>query len=295
MMEQLQSGKLKSYVLVHEHVWVKPQIDDAQYEQYTLVDKAKALSDLNDLYESGVTTLIDMTPINYGRSINTMSELARQSGVSILPISGFHKDEFLSIEHKRMDVDQLERVILRDLAQFNFKQCALKFGTSYNEVKASEKRCIEAVCRVHLKTGIPISTHCDKGTCALEQLELLKKYGVDYEHVLLGHIDMSENESVIYELLKQGVNLGFDHIGRTQAHDDWLVQLVSKLVKDGFIHQICISQDFGKTSYLHSYGGQPGLDYIVKDFKELFLKHMDIKIFDQIMIENPCRIFKLNE
>ena len=50
---------------------------------------------------------------------------------------------------------------------------------------AAEKRSIEAVARVHRDTGIPISTHCVKGTMGMDQLRLLEKHGVDPKNVLL--------------------------------------------------------------------------------------------------------------
>ena len=52
-----------------------------------------------------------------------------------------------------------------------------------------EEKAIRVAARAQRELGLPISTHCDKGTMGLEQAEILKSLGVDLSRVLLCHID----------------------------------------------------------------------------------------------------------
>ena len=46
---------------------------------------------------------------------------------------------------------------------------------------STEKRAIEIVASVQKETSLAVSTHCDKGTMAIEQGKLLEQFGVQPE------------------------------------------------------------------------------------------------------------------
>ena len=156
-----------------------------------------------------------------------------------------------------------------------------------------ERKCIQAVAKTHLLTGLKISTHCDKGTMGIEQLNILVENGVRPQDIILGHIDCSEDEEYIFDLLNLNVNVEIDHIGRTLRHDKWVIELLKKVQSRNQLAQIFLSQDMGKKDYLHSYQGKPGLSYILNDFKKMFLTSFTEDDFSQILNKNPASFFKL--
>ena len=311
MMERLLNGNRKcissvngelfykdlGYILMHEHLIVKPQIHEEKYYAYTLDCVDNAISDIKDIMEYGCKSILDMTPINYGRDINKLRELSKQTGANILCCTGFHKEIFLPEYVKTITVDGLVDVLLNEVRygidNTSIKPAVLKCGSSFKEITNLESKCIQAVAKTHLLTGLKISTHCDKGTMGIEQLNILVKNGVRPQDIILGHIDCSEDEKYIFDLLDLNVNIEIDHIGRTLHHDKWVIELLKKVQHRNQLTQIFLSQDMGKKDYLHSYQGKPGLSYIFDDFKKMFLTSFSEDVFSQILNKNPASFFEL--
>ena len=59
----------------------------------------------------------------------------------------------------------------------------------------------EAAALAHLATGVPILTHCEGGTGALEQLRLLTDLGVAPSHIAFSHVDKVVDRGYHRELL----------------------------------------------------------------------------------------------
>ena len=282
------------FTLMHEHLIVKPQINDPKYEPYTLDNPAKSTFEVIEYKTHGGKSIVDMTPINYGRNVDQLQKIGKASKTNILFTTGFHKEEFLPDYVADSTVDQLKDIIENEIncgvGDNHLKPSIIKCGSSFNMITDNEKKCIKAAAIAHSDTGLPISTHCDKGTMGKEQLELLMDAGVKPEHILLGHVDIPEDFEYLNTLCEMGVNIEIDHVGRhLDDHDRTRVEFISKLIKSGYIHQIFISGDFGKKDYLYTYGGKPGLTYFLKDLKESLSKTIGIRNYETIMIDNPKR------
>ena len=130
-----------------------------------------------------------MTPINYGRNVKAYQRIAQATGVHVICCTGFHKQLFMPPWFGDKTDGELYDILMNEVTNgldgTEIHPGVIKLGTSFEEVTAAEKRSIEAVARVHRDTGIPISTHCDKGTMGMDQLRLLEKHGVDPKNVLL--------------------------------------------------------------------------------------------------------------
>ena len=63
------------------------------------------------------------------------------------------------------------------------------------------------------------------------------------------------------------------------------------MIKEGFGSQLFLSGDMGKKDYITTYGGKPGLDYILGVFKNKFVKEIGKEYFDKITKDNPKRFF----
>ena len=168
-------------------------------------------------------------------------------------------------------------------------------GTSFENITDQERRAVEIVARLHHDTGIMISTHCDKGTMGIEQLDLLEHYGVSANDVLLGHIDSKHDIDYAKELCKRGAKICIDHVGRSLSdHDAFCVQLITELIEAGFVDHVVLSGDMGKTDYLLSYGGTPGFGYILTELKKTLLQYISEEDFSKMLIKNPQQFLSGN-
>ena len=121
------------------------------------------------------------------------------------------------------------------------------------EEKGMQKEIAAALAGKRTKTAV--TTHCQLGRLGLEQCELFHKYGMDPAKVILGHVDLANDKAYYEELLKQGVNLGFDTIGKTgYLSDEDRADNLMWLIERGWMDRIVLSQDISRKSYLSRYG-----------------------------------------
>ena len=108
----------------------------------------------------------------------------------------------------------------------------------------SERKVLIAAALAGKRTKTAVTTHCQLGRLGLEQCELFHKYGMDPAKVILGHVDLANDKAYYEELLKQGVNLGFDTIGKTGylSNEDRADNLMW-LIERGWVDRIVLSQD----------------------------------------------------
>lgn len=70
-----------------------------------------------------------------------------------------------------------------------------------------------AAAQAQLETGVPILTHCDRGTMGMEQAQLLLSRGVDPEKIIIGHMSSSQNLDEVEQIIQKGVFAAFDQFG----------------------------------------------------------------------------------
>jgi phosphotriesterase-related protein len=162
---------------------------------------------------------------------------------------------------------------------------------------AAEEQAARAVCRVQRQTGLPLYTHTEAGTFALEQLELIAQEGVDPARVCIGHLDRNPDPAYLRQVARHGVFVGIDQVGKLKyAADEVRIALIIALIEAGYRHRILVSGDMARRSYLTAYGGGPGLGHLVGSFMprlEAALRERGFpaseaeRVRDQLLIHNP--------
>lgn len=284
-------------VRMHEHLVTDPPEFVAQEDPDLVLDsEQKAIEELRRLKEvTEVETLVDGTAIDYGRNINRMKRIAEVAEMNIIATTGFNRGIFFDDWIHNYAVDQLTELLIRELTEgisgTKLKAGILKAGSDYNRITKVEEKTFRAVARAHLETGAPIQTHTEMGTMGREQLDIFAEEGVDLSRIVLIHIDRNLDYGYHKELLERGANIMYDGPSKIKYYPDgWRIEVLKKLIADGFTDQLFISNDMGRKSYLKSYGGGPGWEYVHTKFiprlKKNGITEEEIK---QIFIENPGR------
>lgn len=281
---------------IHEHLYVVPN-DLAKYEDYTLDDVYHSIAELYPFKNSGGKTILDMTPVGYGRNPLALKFISEATDVNVMFITGFHKQEFQPKWIDNLSNTDIYEFLIHEINEGVTSQkllpAAMKIGTSNNQVTDSEYRLIQIAGNVQKDTGIPIVTHCDNGTMGMEQLSILKENGADLTKVCLSHVDLTKNIDYLKQICETGASISFDHIGRElETNDKDRVQMIKELVNSGFENHICLSGDMGRKKYLHSYNGSPGLDYILNDLKHELLKVISEESYFKMITKNPQTILE---
>jgi phosphotriesterase-related protein len=301
----------------HEHiVCVPPHWAEKGEEDLLLDDPEKSLGDVEIFKSLGGKTIVDATAVDYGRDVQAVYDISRKTGVQIVGTAGFNKG-FLWDGQKpgtggtfarwieASTEDQLTDFVIGEVETgmngTSLRGGQVKIGTGYNSISPMEEKTIRAVARAHLQTGAPMHCHTEAGTMALEQIELLRREGVELSSVSFGHMDRNPDPWMHRRVAGTGAYLCFDGIGKVKySSENVRIGCILQLVRDGFQKQILVSGDMARKSYYMSYKYGPGLGYIIAKWIPRFIEEADAAGFDgkelveDFFVNNPkaCFTFK---
>jgi phosphotriesterase-related protein len=238
--------------LMHEHLligWAGWELDCAapKFERKTALKNS--IEQLKQLKDIGLESMVDPCPMDIGRDVNFMAEVASASGVNIVCATGLYKEDLGNTSYfKQRSVDDITEVyvteITKGIADTGIKAGIIKCATGKGKISTYEESTLRAAARAHRRTGVPITTHTDDGTMGREQLEIFASEGVDLSHVIIGHSCGSSDLRYHTDMLDRGCFLGFDRFGLDILHPDRLrLAALIGLVGIGFERQIVLSHD----------------------------------------------------
>lgn len=280
----------------HEHLITSPpsNVTDTDLK---MDSEAAATIELATFKQAGGDTLIEMTTPEYGRQPEAMRRLSTATGVHVVCTTGWIKEKFFKPRVEGRSIDDLADEMIRDVLEgmdgTTARAGVIKGGSSRDEITPLEENVFKAAARAHRETGAPISTHTEAGTMALEQIDLLTAEGVAPERILIGHMDRKLEWDYHLQVARRGVGLGFDQFSKEKyAPDKVRIEFIQRLVEAGHGEQIFIAGDLARRSYWTSYGGGPGLTFIlwriVPWMRECGLSQTAI---DAMLVDNPRRLF----
>jgi phosphotriesterase-related protein len=280
--------------LSHEHLLGRPLLDDADPD-LVLDDIAAAASELARFHEAGGGTVVEVTPVDYGRDLQGLAELSRQTGVHIIAATGHHKDRWSAPFTTHAEEDELVARFTGELREGvdGVRAGVIKVGGSRDRLTAGEQRAFRAAARAQLATGAPITTHTEHGQLALEQVDLLLACGAHPERVVIGHLDLEPDVEYHESVLRAGVYVGYDQVGKAKyGPDEARAAGLAELVRRGYSHRLLVSGDLARRSYWHAYSGEPGLDYIPRKFADLLVRAgLSAAQVEELLVANPARVF----
>ena len=243
--------------LMHEHLLV----GWPGWEAYAAEDRAerrervaRCVERMLELRELGVRTLLDPCPIDLGRDVELMAEVAQRSGVRIICATGLYKEDFGAPAYFKFRsqfgdaVAEMTDLFVHELnegvGETRIRAGIIKVATSAHRITPYEELVLRAAARAHRATGVPITTHTDEGTMGMEQLDLLTAEGVSPSAIVVGHSCGSSNLDYHLGMLDRGTYLGFDRFGLELLHPDRARQAaLIGLLGVGFERQIVLSHD----------------------------------------------------
>jgi phosphotriesterase-related protein len=285
-------------------------------EDLLLDDMEKSLRDVQDFKDMGGKTIVDATAVDYGRRVEEVHQIARETGVQVVGTAGFNKgflwdakrpgtDETFEQWIDRSSLDELTDFVVGEVEQgmngTGLKGGQVKFGTGYLSISPLEEKTIRAVCCAHHKTGAPIHSHTEAGTMALEQIRIIREEGVDLSHVSFGHMDRNPDPWMHRKVAETGAYLCFDGLGKIKyGPESTRIHCILELVRGGFGRQILLSGDTARKSYYRSYKHGLGLRFIIESWIPRFIEEADAQGFDGkaliegFFVNNPsaCLTFK---
>jgi 5-phospho-D-xylono-1,4-lactonase len=290
----------------HEHIIIDQSFPTLGNPLFLLNDTDKVSAELHRFYAGGGRTMVDTMPADCGRNVLKLAEVSHRTGVHIIAPTGMHLEQYYLPNHWRYAYteEQLTQLFIDDVMvgidahDYNgpyvqrtaHKAGMVKLATGDEAITAHQEKIFLAVVNTHLETGVPILTHTNFGRQAIDQVNLFDKLGADLQHVVISHVDRYQDIGYNRELLQTGVRVEYDSAFRWKDEVNWTYKLLQALLPD-FPDQITMGMDAAKSSYWQSYGGQPGLNFLLTTFKE-DLQQMGLGLYyEKIFMHNPARLY----
>jgi len=295
----------------HEHVVIEESFPTLANPDFVLNDTDRITTELKEFYQLGGRTLVDTMPANSGRNVLKLATVSRNSNVHIIAPTGIHLEKYYLPDHWRysLSADELTTLFVKDITEgideFDYgcpivkrtshKAGLIKLATGDEPITAHQQKIFEAVVHAHLQTSAPILTHTNSGRHAIAQAELFSKLGADLNHVVLSHVDKNKDLGYHKDLMQTGVYVEYDsHFRWKTTEDNWTYTLLEKLLPE-HSNRIVIGMDMARNTYWKSYGGKPGLIFLLTTFKDELNKRGIINYFDQMFYRNPQQLFSFNK
>jgi len=286
----------------HEHIVLLPGRSSEINPALLLDSPDCAVRELTDYKAAGGTSIADVQPIGTERSPLLLREVSLKSGIQIVAATGFHRpcfypdDHFLFTETAEQLAERMVHEITVGMFDYSVNQATsikagiVKWTSEYHHIPPVMQKAAEAAAIAHLQTGVPILTHTDTGTCALEQIELTERLGVKPSAMILCHTDRNPDRYLHKEIASTGARLVYDGVARTKhGPDSLIVDLIREMFSAGFGSQIMVAMDCASRTIWRHYGYGPGLDYLLKVFiPRLKRAGFSERGVQRLLIENPA-------
>ena len=280
----------------HEHIPID-RSEVIEDEDALLDSQQLVIQELKELYKKGVRNIVEATCRGIGRNVAYAQKVATETGINIVQATGWYQSAFLPIEVYQLSVTQLAEMMIKDIT-VGIKNTDIKAGvigeiaTTKNRWTEQEEKVFNAAVIASKETHTPIMTHTSIGTLGREQVEFFQKKHANLSKIIIGHVDLTGNPNYVLEMLKTGINVEIDTIGKNNYMSDAKRVDIIKAAQDaGFTDQIVMSMDITRKSHLKANGGI-GYAYLLDSFiPELKAGGVTEGFINKMLVENPQRIF----
>lgn len=297
--------------LSHEHLIIDPSYVTQQAPDLRLPSVENAVRELLSVRAAGGAAAVDCMPCDAGRNVLKLAEISRQSGLHVVAATGLHRTRYYPEGHwrYRLTVEELAEVFVAEIEQgidaldaggprvrrTPHRAGLVKLASDGPSLVEAERAAFEAGAAVHRRTGVPVLTHCEPGRGA-EQIDFLEARGVDPRRVILSHTDRHPDPEYHRALLRRGVFLEYDRVFRGPLSDDNPTLRLFVAMAREFPGQILLGTDAARPAYWRSYGGGPGLDWLLGEFRERARRlGASEEHLSRAFVDNPARAFAFRD
>jgi phosphotriesterase-related protein len=297
--------------LEHEHILVDFIGADStgyfRWEREKVIEKA--LPFILDAKRRGVQTFIECTPSYLGRDPLLLKELSHRTGINFITNTGYYgarNNLFLPTSFFSSDATEIADLWITEfesgIEETGIKPGFIKIAVDpADTLSAEHKKVITAAGLTHLATGLTIVSHTGPDGPALEQINILKKLGVDPSAFIWVHAQRGSLKCIT-NAAKEGTWISFDNVrsrpeleSGAQNSIEWYATKILELKNEGLLNKVLVSHDSGWYDPAKPDGGTFNgftdiFDKLIPALKERGFIDSEI---NQILEKNPREAFRI--
>jgi phosphotriesterase-related protein len=233
-----------------------PGLMDTPERRQEMVDRCVAA--LARVHQSGIDSVIDLTPFDLGRQMWLFQEVAKrhaEHGVNVVCATGVYR--WVPAIYNAWSEDEIAAHFAREVTE-GIEGSGIKAGiiklawdleARLTDGRVSPRMMLErtarGAARASKATGVPISCHT-LATDALGTplLDLFESEGLDLRAVTIGHSNDTTDMAYLTGLAKRGATVGLDRFfSPDPAYVEARSTIALGLVQAGYAAQTCLGHD----------------------------------------------------
>lgn len=278
----------------HEHLLL--DLRPVRYDNVSVIDDLEwVCEELKPAADLGLSSIVEVTTVDMGRDPAGLRELSKRTGLHIVASTGFYLKEYHSDRLKQATVGEVEDFFVKEVTaginDTGIRAGAIGEVASSEKVYPSERKVLTAAAGASRRTDAAVFTHCDMGRLGLEQIDLMLAKGMAADKLVIGHTDLTGDAGYQTEMLRFGVNLAFDTVGKNNyLPDETRAEVLIRLLEAGWEDHLLLSEDVSRQTYLIRCGGR-GYTAVLGYFVPLLrAKGAGDAQIRKMLVENPARI-----
>jgi phosphotriesterase-related protein len=293
----------------HEHLWISGAGDFPVKPEDRIDDREKSREEAELYRKAGGDALVDAQPLGCGRDASALRDISRKSGIRIIASTGFHKMTYYPEGHwiHNADAEELTRLFIEELRAGMYLDGDRAYPRKQGPGRAGQiktaldsegltpryQKLFAAAAEAAQVCGCALMVHIEKGSDPVGLSDYLFKKGLAPERLIFCHLDRAVADIALHrEICGRGITLEYDTIGRPKYHDDEReAVIITEMLEAGYEKKLLMSLDTTRAR-LRSYGGSPGLSYILDRFIPLLRRRgISEARIGAFFTENPARVF----
>ena len=271
-----------------------------------LDDEPLAIEELKAVAALGGRTVVDPTCRGIGRDPLALQRISAATGLNIVMGAGYYLHTSHPPQLAGLSVEAIADEIVRE-ALDGVDGTPVKIGLIgeigvSSEFTPEEEKSLRGAARAQARTQLPIMVHLPGWfRLAHRVLDLIEEEGGDPNQTVLCHMNPSgADHAYQVALAKRGAFLEYDMIGMDFWYADQQVQspsdeenaaAIKRLIDDGLLDRILLSQDVFLKMMLTRYGGF-GYGYVQRHFLPRLQRHgVTAEQCRTLMVDNPRSVF----
>lgn len=293
----------------HEHLVIDGGRPCQLFPDFRLDSVEAAVEELAAAVALGLRTVVDAMPADCGRNAEKLAAISRASGVHVIAPTGLHHETYYDDRHWSvlLGEDEIADLFVADVEEgidandyggpvvrrIPHRAGVVKVAGDTDRLTALEEKAFAAAAAAHRRTGVPILTHCDRGTAAPLQARFLLDRGVRPANVILSHTDKVVDRGYQREILASGVMVEYDQGFRWKDDEEnGTLRLLEWAFEDGNGDRVVLGMDAARRSYWAVHGGAPGMAWLLGDFATAMAERgIGPAEQDRLFVRNPARAY----
>ena len=303
---QIDCSKL-GRTLIHEHVLVgMPGWNlDLRAPKFVRAEAmARAVDRLQELRSHNCNTIVDPCPMDLGRDVEFVAEVAQKSGINIVCATGVYNEaEGIPYTFRSMPREDVLELYVKEITEgvgdTGIKAGVIKIATGPNPPSEYEQKMIGVAAEASRITRVPIISHTNIASHGHRQIDLVEAHGGRADCLVVGHSGDRDDPAYQISIARRNAFVGLDRFGIEFILPDALrMKNLAELVQAGHRDRILISQDHPLCLL-----GRMGPD-IAKQLSTWRITHIFQRILpelaklgmsgddvEKILVDNPRRLF----